>query len=224
MGYSISNLNLSYIDGEMRRIIFEDAEASFEEGNLYAIMGRSGSGKSSLLSVLTGLQKADTSEIMFNGEEIVEKNFAQFRRDNVAIIFQNYNLIEYLSPMQNITVALSIRKGSQQNSNDYIGYLLDLVDISEQNIKKKVSKLSGGEKQRVAIARALGVDADIIIADEPTGNLDVENEKKVIELFKKIAREHNKIVVIVTHSAEVAKECDTVIWIKDRKLVANVNV
>lgn len=220
--FEIKNLNLAYNDGMVVREIFKSAQIKFESGKVYGIMGRSGSGKSSFISVISGLLHPNNIEISFNDKPVEYKKMTEFRKDNIAMVFQNYNLIEYLSAVQNINIAASVQAQGKLEA-DFVTYLLDLVGISLVNSKKPVSKLSGGEKQRVAIARALSVDAPIILTDEPTGNLDVENELAVMNLFKKIAVDSNKIVIVVTHSNEVAEMCDSVYRIEERGFV-NVSI
>ncbi len=216
--FEISNLDLAFNDGSIERQIFRNANITFESGKVYGVMGRSGSGKSSFISVISGLLKPGQVVLKYNDTEIDYKDMTKFRKDNIAMVFQDYNLIDYLSPVQNINVAASVQ-AKEKLEADFISYLLDLVGISIVNSKKSVSKLSGGEKQRVAIARALSVDTPIILTDEPTGNLDIENEKVVMELFKKIATDSEKIVIVVTHSQEVAKLCDHVFKIEECEFV-----
>ncbi len=216
--FEISNLDLAFSDGTVVRDIFKNASIEFESGKVYGIMGRSGSGKSSFISVVSGLLSPNNVNIKYNNVEINYKQMTGFRKENIALVFQDYNLIDYLSPIQNISVASSIQV-KEKLEKDFITYLLDLVGISIVNSRKAVQKLSGGEKQRVAIARALSADAPIILTDEPTGNLDEENEILVMELFKKIAAESDKIVIVVTHSNEVAAMCDCVYRIEDRGFV-----
>lgn len=206
--FEIKNLELSFKDGDIVRQLFKSAQATFESGKVYAVMGRSGSGKSSFISVISGLIKAQNVCIEYDGKR-VDDDMLKFRKNNISMVFQDYNLIDYLSPYQNIMVASTAQTGETLEKN-FVMYLLDLVGISAINAKKPVNKLSGGEKQRVAIARALSIDTPIILADEPTGNLDVENEESVMELFKKVSKESNKILIIVTHSNDVAKQCDEV--------------
>lgn len=211
--FEIKNLELSFNDGGIVRQLFNNASARFEAGNVYAVMGRSGSGKSSFISVISGLIKANNVCVEFDGNR-VDGNMHAFRKNNISMVFQDYNLIEYLSPIQNINVASTAQLKTRLEKN-FVTYLLDLVGISQVNAKKSVSKLSGGEKQRVAVARALSIDCPILLADEPTGNLDVENEIAVMEIFKKVAKESNKIVIIVTHSMDVAKQCDKIYRIEN---------
>ncbi len=211
--FEIKDLDLSFRDGEIVRQLFNGAHAKFEAGKVYAVMGRSGSGKSTFISVISGLIKANNVCIEYDGNR-VDQNMLKFRKENISMVFQDFNLIDYLSPVQNINVASTAQLKTRLEKN-FISYLLDLVGISSINAKKPVSKLSGGEKQRVAIARALSIDCPILLADEPTGNLDVENEDTVIEIFKKVAKESNKIVIIVTHSKEVADQCDEIYRIEN---------
>ncbi len=211
--FEIKELDLAFRDGDIVRQLFKNAEATFESGKVYAVMGRSGSGKSSFISVISGLIKAQNVNIKYDGEN-VENNMLKFRKNNISMVFQDYNLIDYLSPIQNINIAAAAQTGERLEKG-FVDYLLDLTGISGVNAKKAVSKLSGGERQRVAIARALAVDCPILLADEPTGNLDIENEDTIIEIFNKVAKESNKIVIIVTHSNEVASKCDKVFRIVD---------
>lgn len=212
--FEVNNLDLSYSDGNLNRVIFQDANVSFESGKVYAIMGRSGSGKSSFISIISGLLKPNKANISYNGQIIPFDKMLDFRKNNISIVFQDFNLIDYLSPVQNIQVTLNVQS-KRKVEKEFINYLLDLVGISPINSRKSVNKLSGGEQQRVAIARALSVELPILLADEPTGNLDVENEAAVLELFKKIAVESDIIVILVTHSTEVSQLCDHTYYIED---------
>ncbi len=220
--FEVNNLDLVYDDGSVSREIFNDANIEFESGKVYGIMGRSGSGKSSFISVVSGLLHPNNVSIKYDGNDIPYNHMTKFRKENIAMVFQEYNLIDYLSPVQNISIAASVQI-KEKLEQDFVTYLLDLVGISLVNSKKAVSKLSGGEKQRVAIARALSVNTPIILTDEPTGNLDEENEVSVMKLFRKIAEESDKIVIVVTHSKEVAEMCDYVYKINDRGFI-NVTV
>ncbi len=219
--FEINSLELSFRDGDIVRQLFEGTSVKFESGKIYAVMGRSGSGKSSFISVVSGLIKPNNVEIKYDDKN-VESNMIQFRREKIAMVFQDHNLVEYLSPIQNISMAIEAQTKNKAEKK-FILYLLDLVGISSVNASKAVSKLSGGEKQRVAVARALAVDTSIVLADEPTGNLDLENEKIVMELFKKVATESDKIVIIVTHSQEVAEQCDEILKIEGKEL-KNVSI
>lgn len=203
----IKNLTYSYKDSKEK--VLANVNESFEEGKFYAIIGKSGSGKSTLLSLLAGLDKPDSGKILFNGENIQEAGYTNHRKNNISLVFQNYNLIDYLSPLENIRLV---------NSQAQQDILLEL-GLSEHQIKRNVMKLSGGQQQRVAIARALVSSAPVILADEPTGNLDENTASEIIEILKKLAKERNKCVIVVTHSKEVARAADIVFELKNKKLI-----
>ena len=203
----IKNLTYSYKDSKEKVLV--NVNESFEEGKFYAIIGKSGSGKSTLLSLLAGLDEPDSGKILFNGENIQETGYTNHRKNNISLVFQNYNLIDYLSPLENIRL---VNNQAQQD------ILLEL-GLSEHEIKRNVMKLSGGQQQRVAIARALVSSAPVILADEPTGNLDENTASEIIEILKKLAKERNKCVIVVTHSKEVARAADIVFELKNKKLI-----
>ena len=203
----IKNLTYSYKDSKEKVLV--NVNESFEEGKFYAIIGKSGSGKSTLLSLLAGLDEPDSGKILFNGENIQETGYTNHRKNNISLVFQNYNLIDYLSPLENIRLV---------NSQAQQDILLEL-GLSEHQIKRNVMKLSGGQQQRVAIARALVSSAPVISADEPTGNLDENTASEIIEILKKLAKERNKCVIVVTHSKEVARAADIVFELKNKKLI-----
>ena len=203
----IKNLTYSYKDSKEK--VLANINESFEEGKFYAIIGKSGSGKSTLLSLLAGLDEPGSGKILFNGENIQETGYTNHRKNNISLVFQNYNLIDYLSPLENIRL---VNNQAQQD------ILLEL-GLSEHQIKRNVMKLSGGQQQRVAIARALVSSAPVILADEPTGNLDENTASEIIEILKKLAKERNKCVIVVTHSKEVARAADIVFELKNKKLI-----
>ena len=203
----IKNLTYSYKDSKEK--VLANVNESFEKGKFYAIIGKSGSGKSTLLSLLAGLDKPDIGKILFDGENIQEAGYTNHRKNNISLVFQNYNLIDYLSPLENIRLV---------NSQAQQDILLEL-GLSEHQVKRNVMKLSGGQQQRVAIARALVSSAPVILADEPTGNLDENTASEIIEILKKLAKERNKCVIVVTHSKEVARAADTVFELKNKKLI-----
>ncbi len=203
----IKNLTYSYKDSKEKVLV--NVNESFEKRKFYAIIGKSGAGKSTLLSLLAGLDEPDSGKILFNGENIQETGYTNHRKNNISLVFQNYNLIDYLSPLENIRL---VNNQAQQD------ILLEL-GLSEHQIKRNVMKLSGGQQQRVAIARALVSSAPVILADEPTGNLDENTASEIIEILKKLAKERNKCVIVVTHSKEVARAADIVFELKNKKLI-----
>ncbi len=186
----IKGVRYSY---DNKRNILKGINAEFEKGKIYAIIGSSGCGKTTLLSLLGGLDSPVSGEILYDGQNIEEIGLASHRKNNVAFIFQSYNLIDYLTPLENV---LFTAKFSPQS-------ILERVGLTKEEIKRNVLKLSGGQQQRVAIARALASDANIILGDEPTGNLDEDTAAEIIEILKECAHQMNKCVVVVTHSNDL---------------------
>ena len=200
--------NVSYSYSSSNEEVLSLVNRGFEQGKFYAIIGKSGTGKSTLLSLLAGLDSPDTGQILFKNNNIEEKVHSYHRKNNISLVFQNYNLIDYLTPLENIRLV---------NKNASEDILLEL-GLDKSQTRRNVMKLSGGQQQRVAIARALVSEAPIILADEPTGNLDDVTAGEIIDILKKLAMERNKCVIVVTHSKEVAKAADIVLELKDRKL------
>lgn len=209
--------NLTYYYNHPEDYLFQDVTETFEAGIMYSILGQSGSGKTTLLSLLAGLDMPKSGQIKLNGDEIKANQFTNYRKNIVSTIFQAYNLLTYMSAFENVKTALRISKVSFDNEKQSIIDSLEKVGLTEDLIYKPVSKLSGGQQQRVAIARALVLNHDIIIADEPTGNLDENTTRQIVELFKKIAHEDHKLVIIVTHETEVAQNSDVVYQLKNKK-------
>ena len=209
--------NLTYYYNHPEDYLFQDVTETFEAGIMYSILGQSGSGKTTLLSLLAGLDMPKSGQIKLNGDEIKAKQLTNYRKNIVSTIFQAYNLLTYMSAFENVKTALRISKVSFDEEKQSIIDSLEKVGLTEDLIYKPVSKLSGGQQQRVAIARALVLNHDIIIADEPTGNLDENTTRQIVELFKKIAHEDHKLVIIVTHETEVAQNSDVVYQLKNKK-------
>lgn len=200
--------NVSYSYKNSREKILSSVNQKFELGKFYAIIGKSGAGKSTLLSLLAGLDSPMVGQILFKNENIEEKGYSNHRKNNISLVFQNYNLIDYLSPIENIR--LVNKKASET--------ILFQLGLDEKQIKRNVMKLSGGQQQRVAIARALVSEAPIILADEPTGNLDSVTSGEIVNILKTLAKERNKCVIVVTHSKEVANAADIVLELSGKKL------
>lgn len=209
--------NITYYYSNPEDYLFKDVNESFEKGKVYSILGQSGSGKTTFLSILAGLDKPKAGTLSFDGQAIKSSNLTAYRKKTVSTVFQAYNLLTYMSAYDNVKTAVKISAVKFDAEKATIVEALAKVGLTEDLIYKPVSKLSGGQQQRVAIARALVLNHDIIIADEPTGNLDEETTNQIVDLFKKIAHEDNKIVIIVTHESEVAVASDIVFTLKHRK-------
>ena len=197
----LQNISYSYEKGKS---ILSNISAELEEGKLYAILGSSGSGKTTLLSLLGGLDTPTKGEVLFNGENITAKGLEYHRRNHISLIFQSYNLIDYMTPLENVQLTAK---------QDAIP-ILERLGLKQDEISRNVLKLSGGQQQRVAIARALASDAPVILADEPTGNLDEDTAGEITAILKESAHTFGKCVVVVTHSGEVAKQADMVLEIR----------
>lgn len=197
----LKNISYSYEKGKS---ILSNISAELEAGKLYAVLGSSGSGKTTLLSLLGGLDTPTKGEVLFNGESITAKGLEYHRRNHISLIFQSYNLIDYMTPIENVQLTAK---------QDTIP-ILERLGLKKDEISRNVLKLSGGQQQRVAIARALASDAPVILADEPTGNLDEDSAKEITAILKESAHTFEKCVVVVTHSGEVAKQADMVLEIR----------
>ena len=202
----MKNIRYSY---DNKRNVLNGINMTLEEEKMYAILGQSGCGKTTLLSLLGGLDSPIDGQILYDGQDIEKLGLANHRKNNVAFIFQSYNLIDYLTPKEN--VALTAKLSPQP--------ILERVGLTEEECKRNVLKLSGGQQQRVAIARALASDTKVILADEPTGNLDKDTAAEIISILKECAHEMNKCVIIVTHSNDLAKQADTVFRLKKGKMI-----
>ena len=190
------------------RNIFEGLDLEFKRGKVYVILGASGSGKTTLLSLLGGLDTPKGGEILFEGKNIAEMGLEQYHHNCVSFVFQNYNLIEYMTPKENVQLV------DAHATTD----TLHQIGLTDDEINRNVLKLSGGQQQRVAIARALASSAPVILADEPTGNLDEDTAHDVTELLVERARSLNKCVIIVSHSNEVAAEGDVILRFSHGKI------
>ncbi|WP_338569755.1 ABC transporter ATP-binding protein [Arachnia propionica] len=201
---------VNYAYDKMARKLLENVTLEFEEGKFYAILGGSGAGKSTLLGLLAGLDVPTSGKIFCNGKDISEEGLPKHRKRNVSLVFQNYNLIDYLTPLENLRL-VNHRADAR---------VLEKMGLEKEEINRNVMKLSGGQQQRVAIGRALVSDAPVILADEPTGNLDEDTASDIIDILKTAAHDKGKCVIVVTHSKQVAKAADVVLRLRNRKLVA----
>lgn len=189
---------------EKGKEILSNVNAELEAGRMYAVLGPSGSGKTTLLSLLGGLDTPTQGNILFDGEDVRTNCLEYHRRNHISLIFQSYNLIDYMTPMENVRLTAKLDAGP----------ILERLGLTRDESTRNVLKLSGGQQQRVAIARALASDAPVILADEPTGNLDADSARDITVVLKESAHVFGKCVVVVTHSAEAAKQADVVLEIK----------
>lgn len=200
----VKNISYAY-KSQKQKLILNNVSMTFNEGTFYTIVGPSGSGKTTFLSLLAGLDSPIHGKVIYQNQDIQQKGLNYHRKHNVSLVFQNYNLIDYLTTIENVKLA--------GNKNPEV--LLAKVSIQEEDWKRNVLQLSGGQQQRVAIARALASDASVLLADEPTGNLDEATADEIIGLLKQTAHELGKCVIVVTHSKHLANEADKIIEIKD---------
>ena len=202
---ALQNVEYSY---DKKKKVLKGINAQMETGKMYAILGPSGCGKTTLLSLLGGLDSPTNGQILFNGTDIEQSGLGHHRKKHVSFIFQSYNLIDYMTPQEN--VRLTAKKPALP--------FLERLGLTKEESKRNVLKLSGGQQQRVAIARALASEAPVILADEPTGNLDEDTAQDITEILKESAHEQDKCVVVVTHSNELAKQADVVFRLKKGEL------
>lgn len=197
----IQDLKYSY---DNKKNVLNGINAQMELGKIYVILGTSGCGKTTLLSLLGGLDSASKGKILFNGKDIAEKGLENHRRNHVSFIFQAYNLIDYMTPLENVKLTSKLPPEP----------ILEKMGLTKEEMKRNVLQLSGGQQQRVAIARALASEAPIILADEPTGNLDEDTAMSIMRILEESVHHLNKCAIIVTHSNEVAKRADVVFQLK----------
>lgn len=202
------NLMYSY-KSKKDTMVLKNMSASFEERTFYSIVGSSGSGKTTFLSLLAGLDQPTSGKIKYNGEDIQKKGLNYHRRHHISLVFQNYNLIDYLTTEENVKLG---------GSSD-AGQLLQEVSIPKEDWKRNVLQLSGGQQQRVAIARALVNKPAILLCDEPTGNLDSATTIEVMGLLKSSSRKYKQTILMVTHNEAIAQTCDRVIHIEDGQIL-----
>lgn len=214
MVLEVKDLSYKYKDGDS--YVLKNLNFSFEEGLVYAIKGKSGCGKTTFLSLISGLEKYEEGSIKFLGEELKTINLDYYRSRDIGIVFQSFNLLPGLSAIENIILAMNVSGVKDKDKKALAIKLLESVGLNEEKGDRRVLKLSGGEEQRVAIARSIAYDAKVIIADEPTGNLDKETETEIMAIFKDLAK-LGKCVIIVTHSNNVAKMADVVYELKPVK-------
>ena len=217
---SILSLNkVCYQYEGTKKEVLKNITYDFSEGKLYVIMGKSGSGKTTLLSILSGLDLATSGEILLNNQSLKNINRDDYMAQNIGVIFQGYNLLTNATALENILLSMNISKSKKKNKDQFALSLLESVGIDQEKASRKILKLSGGEQQRVGIARALSHNPKIIIADEPTGNLDPDNEKGIMEIFSNLVHNENKCVIVVTHSESVSKYADDILKLNNGNIL-----
>ena len=213
---SIQNASYRYSDAAEDEYALRDVSYDFEKGKIYAIRGRSGTGKTTLLSLISGLERCTEGTILFDDKNLKDINLDTYRNSQIGIVFQSYNLLPYMTASENIILSMDASGQKIENKKQKAIELMESVGLKSSYADRKVLRLSGGEQQRVAIARSLSYNPKMIVADEPTGNLDKQTESEILDIFKKLAHEEGKCVIIVTHSPNV---CDVVDEIYDLKKV-----
>ena len=207
------------MDGSSTVTILDKANYDFEKGKIYAIVGASGSGKTTTIVLAGGLDKPKEGKVNFKGTDINQIGLNKYRRNDISIVFQAYNLIYYMNAYENVANAIEIPNIKVPNKKEYCLNILQKLGLTKDQCFRDIRKLSGGQQQRIAIARAMAKDVDLILADEPTGNLDEKNSREILKIFIDLAHNDNKCVVIVTHSPSLAAKCDAQLKISDGQII-----
>ena len=200
---SLQNISFSY----GRTPVLQGISYEFEKGKMYCIIGRSGAGKTTLLSLLSGLAVPNSGDIFYNDKSIAKIDKYVFRSKFIGVVFQSFNLLTKYTSLENVILSMDVAGYKTKSKKARALELLNSVGLDEDEANRRVLKLSGGQQQRVAIARALSYNPDIILADEPTGNLDRDTQKEIMDIFRELANA-GKCVILVSHSPEVAEMCD----------------
>ena len=213
--------NVSYVYKNRYQTVqaVKDVSFSFEQGKVYAVMGKSGSGKTTMLSLLAGLDLPSEGKVIFGSTATSDMNRDKYRREDVSVIYQAYNLFPLLTALENVMYPLELKGVKAKEAKVQAAEMIKSVGLTEVVFKRFPAMLSGGEQQRVAIARAIVSQPKVILADEPTGNLDTENGEKIVKLLKNLAYDMNCCVIIVTHDPAVANHADVVLRMQDGEVV-----
>ncbi len=219
----VNNITKTYGYGFNKVKVLNHFSLKINEGDMVAITGTSGSGKSTLLHIMAGLEKPDLGEVIIDNKNIYQlsqKELTIFRRRKIGVVFQFYNLVPTLNVYENIVLPLHL--DGQQEDRQFVDELLDMLELSEKKYSY-IDELSGGQQQRVAIARALATKPVLILADEPTGNLDSVNSKEILELLKLSQLRYHQTIVLVTHDARIAAYADQIYRIEDGRIMGDYN-
>ena len=215
----LKNVTYTYKNRYQSVTAVDSVNYAFETGKVYALVGKSGSGKTTLLSMLSGLDLPTEGEVLFEGKSTEKLNRDRYRREDVAVIYQGFNLFPLMTVRENVMYPVRLQGKSRQEAKKTASEMLEKVGLTPQQARRFPSMLSGGEQQRVAIARALAANSRVILADEPTGNLDVENSRNIAEILCHLAHEMDYCVIIVTHDLAVAELADIQVRMKDGRLL-----
>lgn len=203
--------------------ILKEVNVSFDKGNFYTIVGPSGSGKTTFLSLASALDIPKDGKILYDGKDIKKIGLAQFRNQYVSIVFQSFNLLPYMTGLQNVLTAMEITGSTVKNKKAFAIEMLEKVGITQSQAKQMVLTLSGGQQQRISIARALCCQSDLIVADEPTGNLDEETASDIVRLFQDLAHNEDKCIIVVTHNIHIAEISDITVRLSKGGLTVVTN-
>lgn len=211
--------NVSYKYDGMKKNVLNNVSMEFESGKVYTIVGKSGTGKSTLLSLISGLDACENGDILYGEKNLKNLDRDDYRAKSIGVIFQSFNLITNATAVENIILSMNISGSDEKDKKSFTYNLLERVGIDRETADRKILKLSGGEQQRVGIARALSHNPDVIIADEPTGNLDTDTETDILKILTSLAHNEGKCVIIVTHSKKVTSIADEIWGMKDGNIM-----
>ena len=214
--------NVSYRYKNADRLALNNVSCAFKPGQVTAVVGPSGSGKTTLLSIMAGLDRPERGQVLLNGNDLAGMDLDAYRRQDVSVIFQAFQLFPLLTVMENVCYPMELNEVALKDAKERARTLLSSVGIQEEKLRRFPANLSGGEQQRVAIARSLATGAGILLADEPTGNLDGENSRNVVEILTRLAHEEGYCVIIVTHDPAIAEASDVVYHMTDGILLQQV--
>ncbi len=218
----LKNVKYTYRNSYNSNEVLKGISCDFEQGKVYALVGKSGSGKTTLLSLLAGLDTPQSGEVLYNGKATAKSNLTQYRRENVSVIYQSFRLFPLLTVLENVMYPMELRKVKAKKAREDAKKYIMSVDLGEEKFDRFPNMLSGGEQQRVAIARSLAMHTNLLLADEPTGNLDKANSDNIVQLLRRLAHEQNYCVIIVTHDHAIRNIADIVYTMEDGRLVSGV--
>lgn len=214
----VDDVSFSY---DKTKYVLKNINMEFEQGKVYGVFGKSGAGKTTLLALIAGLEVTNNGIITYKDADLAKINRDNYRCNEIGVIFQSYNLLPHLTAVENVILSMDISNLKVKDRKHKAYQLLKKVGLDTSKADRKILQLSGGEQQRVSIARALSYDSDVILADEPSGNLDKETENEIIELLAELAHNDNKCVIIVSHSNKVKETVDVLYYLVNGKLEDN---